>query len=58
MGSDPASSAFDPEGESWDVAGLFVCDTSAFPSATGANPMGESGTVREGHNASCGWMGT
>jgi len=39
MGGDPAQSVFDPNGESWEVKGLFVSDTSAFPSATGANPM-------------------
>jgi choline dehydrogenase-like flavoprotein len=28
-----------PQGESWDVRNLFVADASAFPTATGVNPM-------------------
>jgi long-chain-alcohol oxidase len=39
MGGSPATSACDPHGETWEVAGLVVCDGSAFPSASGVNPM-------------------
>jgi choline dehydrogenase-like flavoprotein len=28
-----------PQGESWDVRNLFVADASAFPTASGVNPM-------------------
>lgn len=39
MGTSPTSSAIDPQGESWEVACLFVADASVFPSAIGVNPM-------------------
>jgi choline dehydrogenase-like flavoprotein len=39
MGGSPSTSACDPHGESWEVANLVVCDGSAFPSASGVNPM-------------------
>jgi choline dehydrogenase-like flavoprotein len=39
MGGSPRTSACDPRGETWDVKGLYVCDGSAFPSASGVNPM-------------------
>ena len=39
MGSSPSFSACDPHGESWEVAGLVVCDGSTFPTASGVNPM-------------------
>ncbi|KFM25183.1 Long-chain-alcohol oxidase FAO1 [Auxenochlorella protothecoides] len=40
MGTDPAASVVDAEGQSWDVAGLYVMDASTFPTATGGvNPM-------------------
>jgi long-chain-alcohol oxidase len=39
MGGSPATSACDPHGETWEVAGLVVCDGSAFPTASGVNPM-------------------
>jgi long-chain-alcohol oxidase len=39
MGGSPATSACDPSGEAWEVAGLVVCDGSAFPTASGVNPM-------------------
>ncbi|EPS64229.1 hypothetical protein M569_10552, partial [Genlisea aurea] len=39
MGTDPLRSAVDPNGETWEVGGLFVADTSVFPTALGVNPM-------------------
>lgn len=39
MGGSPDMSACGPTGETWDVRGLYVCDGSAFPTASGVNPM-------------------
>src|SRR5262249_36245518 len=39
MGTDPATSVADPMGQLHDVAGVWVGDTSAFPTALGVNPM-------------------
>jgi choline dehydrogenase-like flavoprotein len=39
MGGTPSTSAVNPAGETWDVRDLVVCDASAFPSASGVNPM-------------------
>lgn len=39
MGTDPATSVADPDGQLHDTPGVWVGDTSAFPTATGANPM-------------------
>lgn len=39
MGIHPSTSVVDPRGESWEVEGLFVGDTSIFPTAIGVNPM-------------------
>jgi choline dehydrogenase-like flavoprotein len=39
MGGSPAESACNPQGETWEVADLYVCDGSAFPTASGVNPM-------------------
>jgi choline dehydrogenase-like flavoprotein len=39
MGTDPATSVADPSGRLHDVAGVFIGDTSAFPTAVGSNPM-------------------
>lgn len=39
MGGSAATSACNPHGETWDVRDLVVCDGSAFPSASGVNPM-------------------
>ena len=38
MGGSPATSACGPQGETWDVRDLVVCDGSAFPTASGVNP--------------------
>jgi choline dehydrogenase-like flavoprotein len=39
MGGSPETSACNPRGETWEVRNLYVCDASAFPSASGVNPM-------------------
>jgi choline dehydrogenase-like flavoprotein len=39
MGGSPATSACNPEGETWEVRNLWVGDASTFPSAPGVNPM-------------------
>jgi long-chain-alcohol oxidase len=39
MGGTAADSACNPRGETWEVADLYVCDGSAFPTASGVNPM-------------------
>lgn len=39
MGSDRRASVADPWGELHDVAGVWIGDTGAFPSAVGVNPM-------------------
>ena len=39
MGVDPASSAVGPDNECHEVKDLFVMDASAFPAASGVNPM-------------------
>jgi choline dehydrogenase-like flavoprotein len=39
MGLDPTTSVADPTGELHDVKGVWVGDTSAFPTPSGANPM-------------------
>jgi choline dehydrogenase-like flavoprotein len=38
MGSDPAHSVVDPHGQVWGHPGLYVGDTSVFPSSGGAGP--------------------
>jgi acyl-CoA reductase-like NAD-dependent aldehyde dehydrogenase/choline dehydrogenase-like flavoprotein len=40
MGRDPATSVANPWGELHDVPGVWIGDASAFPSASGTNPMG------------------
>merc|ERR1711972_463326 len=39
MAADPKRGAVQPSGETWEVDGLFVADTSTFPTASGVNPM-------------------
>jgi choline dehydrogenase-like flavoprotein len=39
IGRDRATSVADPDGQVWGVRGLYVTDASAFPSASGVNPM-------------------
>jgi choline dehydrogenase-like flavoprotein len=39
MGADPRRSVADPDGWVRGVRGLAVADASAFPSASGVNPM-------------------
>jgi choline dehydrogenase-like flavoprotein len=39
IGSDRGASVADPDGQVWGIRGLFVTDASAFPSASGVNPM-------------------
>ena len=39
LGSDPRTSVADPDGQLRDVTGVWVADSSAFPSAVGSNPM-------------------
>jgi choline dehydrogenase-like flavoprotein len=39
MGSDPGTSVANPEGELHDTPGVWIGDGSAFPSASGTNPM-------------------
>ena len=39
MGTDPATSVAGPWGELHDVPGVWIGDASAFPSASGTNPM-------------------
>lgn len=39
MGMDPHRSVVDVKGQSWQVEGLYITDTSLFPSAVGINPM-------------------
>ena len=39
MGGSPAISAVNATGETWEVPNLVVADGSAFPTASGVNPM-------------------
>ena len=39
MGASAATSAASPTGETWDVRNLVIADGSAFPTASGVNPM-------------------
>lgn len=39
MGTDPRTSVAGPWGELHDVTGVWIGDASAFPTASGVNPM-------------------
>uniref|UniRef100_A0A7S0GZP3 Long-chain-alcohol oxidase n=1 Tax=Amorphochlora amoebiformis TaxID=1561963 RepID=A0A7S0GZP3_9EUKA len=39
MGINPTQGGVKPSGETWEVDGLYVCDTSVFPTPSGTNPM-------------------
>ncbi len=39
MGGKRAQSVLTPQGEAWDVRNLYIADASAFPTASGVNPM-------------------
>jgi choline dehydrogenase-like flavoprotein len=39
MGVSPKVGAVKPDGETWEVKGLYVADASLFPTASGVNPM-------------------
>ncbi|MEK7862890.1 MAG: GMC family oxidoreductase N-terminal domain-containing protein, partial [Chloroflexota bacterium] len=39
IGRDRATSVADPDGQLWGARGVYVTDASAFPSASGVNPM-------------------
>lgn len=39
LGGDPKTSACDPDGQTWQTAGVYVCDGAAFPTSSGLNPM-------------------
>lgn len=39
MGGSSATSATDPDGQTWEIQGLYVADGSSFPTASGVNPM-------------------
>ena len=39
MGADPATSVADPHGQLHDTPGVWIGDTSAFPTSSGVNPM-------------------
>ncbi|MBV8092775.1 MAG: GMC family oxidoreductase [Acetobacteraceae bacterium] len=38
MGDDPRSSVVNPDGRTWDVPNLWICDGSLFPTSGGVNP--------------------
>jgi hypothetical protein len=39
MGTHPGTSVIDPQGRPWGTQDLYICDASAFPGASGVNPM-------------------
>lgn len=39
MASDPRSGACNPDGKLWECDGIWICDASLFPTASGVNPM-------------------
>lgn len=38
MGADPSDSVTNADGRSWDIANLWICDGSLFPTSGGVNP--------------------
>jgi choline dehydrogenase-like flavoprotein len=38
MGTDPQSSVTNPDGRTWDIPNLWICDASLFPTSGGVNP--------------------
>lgn len=38
MGNDPQTSVADPNGRTWDIANLWICDGSLMPTGGGVNP--------------------
>lgn len=38
MGSDPTKSVTNPDGRTWDIPNLWICDGSLFPTVGGVNP--------------------
>ncbi len=38
MGTEPANSVTNADGRSWDIANLWICDGSLFPTSAGVNP--------------------
>jgi long-chain-alcohol oxidase len=51
MGGSPKTSITNPEGQTWEVRNLYVMDGSAFPSASGVNPLISIEAIAH-HNAS------
>ena len=49
MGSDPADSVADGSGQLHDVAGVWIGDASAFPTAPGVEPDGVDHGARPSH---------
>mmetsp|Transcript_95369 Transcript_95369/g.199524 ORF Transcript_95369/g.199524 Transcript_95369/m.199524 type:complete len:863 (-) Transcript_95369:103-2691(-) len=47
MASSSKMGALRPTGETWEVPGLFVADCSAFPTASGVNPMWSCAALAE-----------
>ncbi|HVS28237.1 MAG TPA: GMC family oxidoreductase N-terminal domain-containing protein [Solirubrobacteraceae bacterium] len=45
MGGSPETSVCNPRGETWNVRDLYVCDGSAFPTASGVNPQISIGAI-------------
>jgi choline dehydrogenase-like flavoprotein len=38
IGDDPRTSVVNPDGRTWDIPNLWVCDGSLFPTSSGVNP--------------------
>jgi long-chain-alcohol oxidase len=55
LGSSAKESATDPDGQTWEVKGLYVMDASSFPSASGVNPMISIEAIA--HRNACGLAG-